>query len=53
MTVVQRANIVLCATNVCQILTIIVNGLTTVLEARIIGKQTVSLDSELVTISDW
>ena len=34
----QKANIVLCATSVCQILTITANGLTTVLEAGIIGK---------------
>ena len=38
--VAPKANIVLCATSASLILTIIVNGSTTVLVARIIGKQT-------------
>lgn len=42
-TVVLKASIALCVTNVFLILTIIVNGLTTVLVARITGKQIVYL----------
>ena len=43
-----RASIVLCATSVCLILTIIANGLTTVLEARIIGKHFTTLSFNFI-----
>lgn len=46
-----KASIALCVTSVFLILTIIVNGSTTVLEARITGKQNVSLiDVELTSV---